>query len=430
MSTTIRFGVLVALLGGVTACTVKDTPAPPLAGPSELALRVALQVVPDSILQDGASQAVLNIEASNGNGAPARGLGLRVEILVDGVVQDFGTLSAKSVTTGEDGRTRVTYTAPPRPAEPVDENRTVSLRVTPIGTDYVGEIGRTVALRLVTPGVLLPPNTAPVAAFAWAPSAPLPLQNVVFDASASTDDDQVCGSACTYSWDFGDGTTGSGVFINHQFPRVGTYNVRLTVTDSRGASSTLAQAVAVGDLEEPTSEFTFSPSAAIATGQTIFFNAEASRPASGRRIVSYQWNFGDGRSATGMTTTKSYENPGSYTVTLSVTDDAGSKGTSSQTVTVGTVTGLLASLSVTPSTALATPAALSTVFLFDASGSSGPSRIVEYRFSFGDGSPDAIQTTVPTWQYKYGAAGIYNARVTVRDVTGRTATASRTIHVQ
>ena len=76
-----------------------------------------------------------------------------------------------------------------------------------------------------------------------------------------------------------------------------------------------------------------------AVGQTIFFNAEASRAAAGRRIVSYDWDFGTGRTASGVTTSKSYSTPGTYTVTLTVTDDAGEKATTANTVTIGT-TGL------------------------------------------------------------------------------------------
>ena len=71
MRTTTRLGFLAMLVLSV-ACTVKDTTAPPLAGPSELSLRLGLQVVPDSILQDGASQAVLSIDASTADGRAAR----------------------------------------------------------------------------------------------------------------------------------------------------------------------------------------------------------------------------------------------------------------------------------------------------------------------------------------------------------------------
>lgn len=427
MSTSTRLLVVAAAMSAA-ACTIQQTPIPSLAGPSELSLRLGMQVVPDSILQDGASQAVLLVEASGPDGRPTRGLTLRVELEHQGVPQDFGTLSAKTVVTGEDGRARVTYTAPPRPAEPSETGNIVTFRVVPIGNDYTGALARTVALRLVTPGVLLPPNNAPQPDFVVTPSAPLPLSNVVFDASGTTDEGSPCGSACTYSWDFGDGTTGTGIFATHQYSKAGTYNVRLTATDARGASGTIARVVTVGPGVAPTSSFTFSPNSNIATGQTIFFNAEASRAATGRRIVSYDWNFGSGRTGTGITTTKSYDTPGTYVVTLTVTDDAGEKGTSTQTVQVGTVTALTAALAVTPATAV-TPGTTATDFLFDASGSSGSSAITEYRFNFGDGSPEVVRPT-PFWTYRYTAPGIYVARVTVRDSAGRTASATATVRVQ
>jgi PKD repeat protein len=324
---------LAALLLTATGCTLSETKAPAMTGPSELALRVALRLVPDSILQDGASQAALSIEAAGVDGRPVRGLPLRVATLFDGVIQDFGTLSAKTVVTGEDGRARVVYTAPPRPAEPVEQGNIVGLLVEPIGNDYTGEIQRSVTLRLVTPGVLLPPNAAPEPEFTYSPSAPLPLADVVFDASLTTDEGLPCGSVCGYRWDFGDGESATGIFVKHQYLKGGTYQVRLTVTDVRGASSVLARTIQVGEAIAPSVSFVLSPTAP-KVGQTIFFNAEASRPAAGRRIVSYDWDFGSGRTGSGITTTKSYDTPASYSVTLTVTDDAGAKATVSQTVTV------------------------------------------------------------------------------------------------
>jgi PKD repeat protein len=418
---------LLALLLLSAACTIQETPIPQLAGPSELALRIAMQISPDSILQDGASQAVLNIEAANFDGRAARGLTLRVETTIDGAIQDFGTLSAKTVVTGDDGRARVTYTAPPRPAEPVDQFNVVTFLVTPVGTDFRGEISRTVDLRLVTPGVLLPPNPgAPVPQFTFSPSNPAVLTNVVFDASATEDDGAPCGSRCSYSWDFGDGETGSGIFTNHQFRNPGTFQVRLTVRDSRGASASIAQAVTVGGGTAPTAVFSFSPTAP-APGQIINFTAEASRAATGRRIVSYEWNFGSGRFGSGITVTKGYETPGQYTVTLTVTDDAGLQGTAQQTVTVGgaSTSGLTAALIFSP-----TGGTTATNFFFDASGSRGlsGSPIVEYRFTWGDATPDIVGTS-PTATHQFSATGTYVVSVTVRDSANRTATARVNITV-
>jgi PKD repeat protein len=332
-----------ALAAVASGCTTKDTPAPPLTGPSEFALRLALQSVPDSILQDGFAQSVISIEATDPDGRAVRALPLRIETEVGGRLQDYGTLSTRTTVTGEDGRARITYTAPPKPAESIGDVVVVSFLVTPITNDFAGVEPRRVSLRLVPPGVILPPNQPPQAAFTFTPTAPLPLQQISFDASGSTDPDArdggPCLAACTYRWDFGDGNTGSGIFATYQYRSTGNYQVRLTVTDGRGASSTIAQPIIVGAAAAPTASFTFSPTSP-AAGQIIFFNAEASRAAPGRQLVWYSWDFGTGRTGTGITTSKGYDTPGTYVVTLTVEDDAGAKATTTQQVSVGAIANL------------------------------------------------------------------------------------------
>ena len=101
----------------------------------------------------------------------------------------------------------------------------------------------------------------------------------------------------------------------------------------RGASAVTAQTITIGTGSPPTASFVFSPTAP-AAGQMIFFNAAASRAAAGRTIVSYEWDFGSGRTASGVMTSKGYDSAGTYVVTLTVTDDAGQKGTISLTVAV------------------------------------------------------------------------------------------------
>src|SRR5687768_6944572 len=90
--------LLVLLVIGA-ACTVSDSPAPPFSGPSELALRLSLQAIPDSILQDGASQAAIQVEATGVDSRPVRALPLRVDVVFRGTIQDFGTLSTKTLVT-------------------------------------------------------------------------------------------------------------------------------------------------------------------------------------------------------------------------------------------------------------------------------------------------------------------------------------------
>ena len=50
--------------------------------------------------------------------------------------------------------------------------------------------------------------------------------------------------------------------------------------------------------------------------------------------MSYDWNFGSGRTGNGVTVSKQYDQPGAYVVTLTVTDDASQQATISQTITV------------------------------------------------------------------------------------------------
>jgi N-acetylmuramoyl-L-alanine amidase len=65
-----------------------------------------------------------------------------------------------------------------------------------------------------------------------------------FDASASSDLD---GSILAYMWDFGDGSSASGLTMSHTYGTVGTYPVTLSVTDDEGATGTVTRQVTVGN---------------------------------------------------------------------------------------------------------------------------------------------------------------------------------------
>lgn len=83
-----------------------------------------------------------------------------------------------------------------------------------------------------------PPNAAPVALFTLSANG----LAVAFDASAARDPD---GLITAWSWTFGDGTTGQGRLASHTYPAAGTYTVRLTVTDDRGATASTSLPVTV-----------------------------------------------------------------------------------------------------------------------------------------------------------------------------------------
>jgi chitinase len=98
--------------------------------------------------------------------------------------------------------------------------------------------------------------------------------------------------------------------------------VRLTLVDPIGRTASTTLTLTVGQGTAPVAQFTFSP-ANPQPGDVVFFNASASTAAAGRRIVSYEWNFGDGTTASGVTVSRPFPLARTYTVTLKVTDDIG-----------------------------------------------------------------------------------------------------------
>jgi len=175
-------------------------------------------------------------------------------------------------------------------------------------------------------------NLPPIALLSASPTSGAPPLTVQFSASASYDPND---DALTYSWDFGDGSDGTGMTVAHVYAAVGQYMARLTVTDTGGMQATVTQTILVSEQavnDVPTASFTASPSSG-GTPLTVAFNASASTDPDGS-IASYEWSFGDGQTGTGITPTHSYLTQGTYTAVLTVTDDEGNSATSSQTIVV------------------------------------------------------------------------------------------------
>jgi len=173
-------------------------------------------------------------------------------------------------------------------------------------------------------------NEAPSASFTMSPSSPKTGETVSFDGSGSTDSD---GTISSYEWDFGDGSTATGQTTSHSYSSSGDYTVTLTVTDDKGATDTVSKTISVGTSNAaPSASFTVSPSSP-KTGETVNFDGSGSTDSDGT-ISSYEWDFGDGSTATGQTTSHSYGSAGDYTVSLTVTDDAGATDTVSKTISV------------------------------------------------------------------------------------------------
>lgn len=91
-------------------------------------------------------------------------------------------------------------------------------------------------------------NVPPQAAFSFSPATAIFPADIAFDASASKDPD---GTIASYAWSFGDGGTGTGRTVTHNFKTYGTFTVSLTVTDNQGATGTAARTVEILRLFQP-----------------------------------------------------------------------------------------------------------------------------------------------------------------------------------
>ena len=153
------------------------------------------------------------------------------------------------------------------------------------------------------------PNVAPSAAF----TSDCTGISCTFDGTGSSDSD---GSVQSYEWTFSDGDEAGGPNPQKDFAETGTYTATLTVTDDGGLSSSVSQQVSVVKPNSP-------PAADFAITCEFLdcdFDATASADSDGT-IDDYAWDFGDGETGTGLNADHAYEDPGTYDVTLVVTDD-------------------------------------------------------------------------------------------------------------
>jgi len=292
--------------------------------------------------------------------------------------------------------------------------------VTPVGDNGGNAVARTLAINFSGPSN----STAPTAEFTITPTTVERSAPVRFDASGTSDEGVPCLDLCTYAWDFGDGSTGTGRLTSHTYSSSGTFVVTLTVTDRAGATGTKGTAVVVADVPAPKISLSVAPNPPIA-GQLATFTANVT-PAPGHGIKLYQWTFGDGTSivSSSPTVTKAYDKPGTYVTTVIATDDLGQTGAASLGFTIGS-SGVTASFTVSPTA----PTTAETVF-FNGSASAGSAggTITTWAWDFGDGtsSTDSVATT----SHLFSTAGTYVVRLTVTDTAGRTGTTTVNVTVK
>ena len=130
--------------------------------------------------------------------------------------------------------------------------------------------------------------------------------------------DQSIGNVTSWSWDFGDGSISGDQNPSHTYNDPGGYTVNLTVNGQGGTDTeTKADYIVVGHLT-PVANFTADPTIGAAS-LTVRFTDESAGD-----IISWLWEFGDGSTSTEQHPNHTYNSPGNYSVSLSITNAEGS----------------------------------------------------------------------------------------------------------
>jgi PKD repeat protein len=224
--------------------------------------------------------------------------------------------------------------------------------------------------------------TSPTAAFSASPTTGAAPLTVSFT-------NQSTGTITGYTWSFGDGQSSSAANPSHQYTAPGVYTVALTASGA-GGSAVETKSGYITVQAAPVAAFSASPMTGAAPLPVQFTDASTGT------ITGWQWSFGDGGQSSEQHPAHTYQTPGGYTVTLTVSGPGGAHSTA----TALRVTLPLPTFSADP------PAAggLTVPFAF-----TPPPGVTHWLWDFGDGQTSTEQNPVHT----YAAPGGYTVRLTV-----------------
>ncbi len=155
-------------------------------------------------------------------------------------------------------------------------------------------------------------------------------ESLIFDGGGSSDNVDIV----NYTWDFDDGNVSYGITVTHDYTSVGVYTVTLTVRDEAGNEDTDSIEVRVEDTEPPVAVLKCDPK--VNVDQKVFLNASGSHDNQG--IDTIKWDYGDGYTETlygrFQTRTYRYREPGTYNVTVTVSDTSDNKDSASVKIRV------------------------------------------------------------------------------------------------
>ncbi|MBL0145576.1 MAG: PKD domain-containing protein [Chitinophagaceae bacterium] len=208
-----------------------------------------------------------------------------------------------------------------------------------------------------------------------------------------------------WNWDFGDGNVSTLQNPIHTYASVGSFNVSLMVKNySTGCIHTKTTTVPIVN---ELANFTASDTV-ICRNSTVQFTATGNNI---NNITTYNWNFGDGNTGTGINTSHLYTQAGKFNVQLVITDNLGCTDTLIKPLHIQ-VDGPTAGFTVG-----APQKCLQSLVLFtDTSKTDGLHPITNWQWNFGDGN--IINYTAPPFTHTYTATGLYNVSLKVTDSEG------------
>ncbi|HNX43916.1 MAG TPA: PKD domain-containing protein [Bacteroidales bacterium] len=248
--------------------------------------------------------------------------------------------------------------------------------------------------------------SAPIANFFYSPT--LCEDQVVQFTDASFPNG--AGDIVSWNWDFGDPASGinnTSNFTNpsHIYVSPGTYNVQQIVVNFNNCSDTTIKQVVIHAL--PSVDFSYTPALPCAF-DLVFFAPIADTSS----IATWYWQFGDGTASTFANPAHSYVVPGTYTVSLTVTDTSGCASSIAKSIIVNA--SPLANFSFPSVACSGTP-----VPFTDLSQTNGGGAIAQYYWNFGDPASGASNTsTIQNPQHVFANAGAYIVGLTITNING------------
>ncbi len=265
------------------------------------------------------------------------------------------------------------------------------------------------ALEITSDDPDLPVVTVPVtltveeaahdADFSWDPPTPLVGEDVTFTGSAAGTE------PITYEWSFGDGAYDSGITVTHAYAAAGAYTVTVTATNGCGQDVVQHTVTVVEACVAPDgADFTWTPITPTA-GADVDFHGSVT---TGTTPLAYAWEFSDGGTGVGQDVTHVFAEPGTYVVTMTVSNECGTDvAVRAVVVEAACEPPSGASFTWSPTTP-----AVGQMVTF--SGSAAGDLPMAYDWDLGDGTLVSGQVVTHT----YVATGTYDVRLHVTNACG------------